>query len=806
MSTNINIAGIPTTRVSDLFIRQQMIDQLEAEQTQMAQTEAQLSSGYQFSVPSSDPLAAMQVIGLQSMLGRNTQVQTNLTSVGTYLSETGSALQSASNLITQARATAVGATGTNASAADQSAAVQEIQQATAQLVNIANTQFNGVYLFGGSNTSSLPFTTTASGAVEYAGNQNSFDTYGGLDMLLANNVSGAQAFGAVSPPIQGADLQPALGYDTPLADLNQGAGVAAGSIAISDGHTTSIVNLQGCQTIGDVAARIAANPPTGRALEVQVTGTGLVLSLDPDPAGGFPASQDNLSVHEVGGGTTAADLGIFQPNGVGDGPLVGNALDPALTTDTALDRILGTPAMSFLQMGGPNNDIVLTANSVGAAAADGTLLNGVKVQFVDNAPAAGQESAQFDPGTPAGNGQAGTPGTLTVYVKVGASTDQDIVAAINGAAGSPFQAFLDPANAAGAASRWLTQLPANSVTSGGSGTAFDQTSGLQITNDGKTTNVDLSQAQTVGDLLNALQQSGTGMVAQIDASKTGIEISSRLSGPNFSIGENGGSTATQLGLRTLTAATPLADLNSGSGVGTLPAGSTGSDFTISQPDQNIQIGVSLAGLTTVGQVCDKINQLATAAGANFTAQLTSVGNGIELVDTNPNDGAITIAANAQSTAAVDLGLIPAGQTSVTSSGNVSLVGANGMTPSSNVQQLVGTDPNPQATPGIFTALQQLSQALQNNDTNGIQKALNLLDQSTQNLANVQAEVGTRQQGIDTLQQQAQTQATDIQQLLSTDYDTNVAQAASDLTAEQVAYQASLQATGSILQFTLLNYI
>ena len=148
-----------------------------------------------------------------------------------------------------------------------------------------------------------------------------------------------------------------------MADLNQGAGVAMGSIAISDGHSTSIVDLQGCQTIGDVAARIRAAPPAGRSLEVEVTGTGLVLSLDPDPAGGYPTSQDNLSVREVGGGTTAADLGILQQQGVGSGPLVGNALDPALTSTTPLNRILGTPAMAFLQLGGANNDIVLQADA-----------------------------------------------------------------------------------------------------------------------------------------------------------------------------------------------------------------------------------------------------------------------------------------------------------------------------------------------------------------------------------------------------------------------------------------------------------
>ena len=59
MSNNaINIVGIPTTRVSDLFIQQQMLSQLEAEQVQMARTEEQLSTGTSSTRPSSNPIAA----------------------------------------------------------------------------------------------------------------------------------------------------------------------------------------------------------------------------------------------------------------------------------------------------------------------------------------------------------------------------------------------------------------------------------------------------------------------------------------------------------------------------------------------------------------------------------------------------------------------------------------------------------------------------------------------------------------------------------------------------------------------------
>ena len=69
---------------------------------------------------------------------------------------------------------------------------------------------------------------------------------------------------------------------------------------------------------------IQANPPSGSVASVEVTGTGLAISLSPAAAGGSSA-QENLSVSEVGGGTTAANLGILDQQGTGDAPLVGSA-------------------------------------------------------------------------------------------------------------------------------------------------------------------------------------------------------------------------------------------------------------------------------------------------------------------------------------------------------------------------------------------------------------------------------------------------------------------------------------------------
>ena len=78
---------------------------------------------------------------------------------------------------------------------------------------------------------------------------------------------------------------------------------------------------------------------------------------------------------------------------------------------------------------------------------------------------------------------------------------------------------------------------------------------------------------TVEDLLNKITASGLGLSAQVNATGDGINVQSRLSGADFTIGENGGTTATQLGIRTYTdeLTAPTADFNQGVGVPTTAA-------------------------------------------------------------------------------------------------------------------------------------------------------------------------------------------------------------------------------------------
>ncbi len=377
-----------------------------------------------------------------------------------------------------------------------------------------------------------------------------------------------------------------------------------------------------------------------------------------------------MTVQEVNGNSTAHDLGILNTSGTGAGPIAGQSLSPQVTPGSVLGDLFGTKASAYIRFGQVNSDIILQANTSGTVDASGNVLNGVMVQFVADAPSAGQESASFAAGAPATGGNPGTPGTLTVHTStsaVSASNATQIVNAINSAAGLPFTASLDPAGQNGGVPQPLMALPAVATTSGGSGSTFDA-SGLQIVSEGKTYTVDVSGDKTVQELLNSINGSGAGLDAEINSAKTGIDVRSRISGSSFSIGENGGTTAAQLGIRTFTSTTQVSQLNYGQGVGLNTATPGGNDFTISQtlpgaPPTTVQVAVSVAGDATVGDVLQSINTAAQAAGATFHAQLAATGNGIVLTDTDSTHGPIVVTANPQSSAAVDLGLVPSGQTS-----------------------------------------------------------------------------------------------------------------------------------------------
>ncbi|HJN08321.1 MAG TPA: flagellar hook-associated protein FlgL [Pirellulaceae bacterium] len=622
-------------RITDTLMQRRLISQFDYDRSELVRLQDQLSTGYRISSPSDDAPSALRAITLQRLLEQKSQVKTNLDTSQSYLAATDNALVGVSDVLINIRAEAVGAVDVTTNETQRAVLVQEIQGAIDQLADIGNHKFRDRFLFAGSDTTRRPF-EFIDDTVKYLGNERRLQSFVDLDLLADTNATGAEVFGAFSPEKLGtADLNPAIMSRTKLNDLQGGAGIARGSFLISDGTTSRTIDIQSAETVGDVVRLLEANPPDGRTITVNLTSNGLAIDID-DAGGG------NLSIREVGLGTTALELGILNVAGIGTGAIVGNDVNPRLLPTTRLGDVLGVRAQARLEVAGGNNNIFIEAP------ANGTDLNGVLVQFTNVVAAGDQAFATYNAGAK----------TLTIDIAPGATTANKVVQAIiaEGTFSASLAKELDGSNDG----TGLVSISGTALTAGGSGVPFDPT-GIQIVNGNATHVVTFGGAETIEDVLNALNVSSANVLATVNASGNGIDIRSRLSGVDFTIGENGGGTAEELGVRTFTRETRLEDLNFG--VGVSPA--SGVDFQITRRDGTV-LDIDISSPETIGDVLDIINQHPNNQDVNrIVAQLVSLGNGIELVDNNTVGGQIVTVTRVNSFAAVDLGFLARGENQAT---------------------------------------------------------------------------------------------------------------------------------------------
>ncbi len=772
----MSVSGISTNRVSSLYIFQQTTQQIQDIQQELYRVEQQLATGQQFTLPSEDPSAAMRVISSQRLLEQKDQVAQNLETGQSYLTATDSALASISERLIDIRATAIGAVGSTVSDENRQLAVAEIQNAIQQLVSLGNEQFRGRYLFGGEASGDQPFDYANGSYVEYCGGQQRLTSFADVGTSFDINVTGGEVFGCISEPLGTAtNLDPVVNYDTPLSDLRGGLGIELGQIAVTADGSNSVIDLTGAATVGDVASMLRAGAPDGTELIVEITATGLRIEVAGDPS-------PTLEIDEVGDGETAAQLGILAETPV-SGPVEGGDLDPVLRETTLLADVFGIRSSSAVHFDGEDNDLIFEAGEVGDA------YDGIRIVFEDDGSveyAGSDEQASYDAAS----------NTLRVTVKEGATRAIDVVEAVHAAyeAGDvPIDARLDPLDDQRGGSGFVEVTPPgeyHGLTGGGSGTPLDLASGLQVVNGGQTYTIDCSSAETVQDLLASFNGTDAGILAAINDSGTGITLSTRVSGADFAVGENGGTLATQLGLRSFTEDVRLEDLNFGGGVDAVE----GTDFTITLADETMApIEIDISGVETVGELLVLIN---AQSPGNLEARLATEGNGIELQDNTVGAGVLTVTTAGLSSAAIDLGLVAEGQTEI----------AAGTNPPGETDVLRGADVHPLEAEGIFTALTRLADALAENDLGEAERALDMLDTATDSLNFVRAEVGIRQQHLDVMTTRLEDEQIAIQEAMSLDFDADLVEAASEYEAQLVALQAALMASSQILQLSLLNYL
>jgi flagellar hook-associated protein 3 FlgL len=158
-------------RVTQSLNQLQFVAAIDTLQSNLSQTQNQISTNLSFTTPSQNPVAAGAVNGYNQALAQSKQYDTNANSAQTRLSTEDSALTQVQNALQSLRTLALQANSGTLSSQDRGAIATQATQIQASLVSLANTQDgNGEYLFSGFATQTKPFALSPTGAT-YSGDQ-----------------------------------------------------------------------------------------------------------------------------------------------------------------------------------------------------------------------------------------------------------------------------------------------------------------------------------------------------------------------------------------------------------------------------------------------------------------------------------------------------------------------------------------------------------------------------------------------------------------------------------------------------------
>jgi len=167
-------------RVTQGMIVARSLSDLNRQTRRLLELQEQLATGLKVNSPSDDPLAARRAVNIRSVIAKQEQYVTNISSAGPLLEESSTSLQTVVSVLQRANELALqGANGTSSQTQMNELAI-EVNQLIEATLTEANHQTNGRYVFGGTRTLDASFVATrgAEGqitAVTYQGNDEAIE-------------------------------------------------------------------------------------------------------------------------------------------------------------------------------------------------------------------------------------------------------------------------------------------------------------------------------------------------------------------------------------------------------------------------------------------------------------------------------------------------------------------------------------------------------------------------------------------------------------------------------------------------------
>lgn len=159
-----------------------------------------VTTGKKIQSPSDDPVGYSRVMDIDSTLSQLDQLHSNISTGLEWLNTTESTLDSVLDTISEVKQLSIAAINGTYNDEDYTSAAAQVDELLEQLLDYANTNVNGHYLFSGTNTDTQPYTVDETAAlpedvVTYSGNDSAFTISLGSGSRSEVSYYGIEVFG-----------------------------------------------------------------------------------------------------------------------------------------------------------------------------------------------------------------------------------------------------------------------------------------------------------------------------------------------------------------------------------------------------------------------------------------------------------------------------------------------------------------------------------------------------------------------------------------------------------------------------------
>jgi flagellar hook-associated protein 3 FlgL len=185
-------------KISTTYLYDRAVAQMTTSQSNLAKSQAQLSSGKNILQPSDAPEEAVSIQRLKSVIARQESFEQAIQTTENRLRTEETALEGVSNILTRLKELAIQASNDTYGPKDREIIAIEMQGLQEDLLSFANTRdANGAYLFSGSRVFTPPFERQPDGEVIYQGDETVNLVEVGDQRQLRANRTGTQVFDRV---------------------------------------------------------------------------------------------------------------------------------------------------------------------------------------------------------------------------------------------------------------------------------------------------------------------------------------------------------------------------------------------------------------------------------------------------------------------------------------------------------------------------------------------------------------------------------------------------------------------------------